>query len=69
MQSSPVNPADMVFVQQIENNSGSSFFAIAVLIVIVSFFVYSVILPKFKKSDDNVKNENSESSDTTEGGE
>lgn len=62
MQNPPVNPAEMVIAGQLENNSGSSFFAIAVLIIIFSFFVYTVILPKFKKIQKDTKNENDESS-------
>lgn len=63
MQSPPVNPAEMVIAQQLENNSGSSFFAAAVLIIIFAFFIYTVVIPKFKKEDkplkDNTKNEES----------
>lgn len=57
MQNPPVNPADMVIAQQLENNSGSMFFAVAVLIIIFSFFVYTVILPKFKKEEPELKDD------------
>lgn len=51
MQNPPVNPAEMLIAGQLENNGGSMFFAAAVLIVIFAFFVYTVIIPKFKKED------------------
>ena len=51
MQNPPVNPSDMVIAGQLENNGGSLFYAGAVLVIIGAFFVYTVILPKFKKDD------------------
>lgn len=51
MQNPPVNPSDMILVQQLENNSGSTFFAVAVIIVFIGFIMYTVVLPKFKRSD------------------
>lgn len=53
MQNPPVNPSDMILVQQLENNSGSTFFAVAVIIVFIGFIMYTVVLPKFKKTDNS----------------
>lgn len=51
MQNPPVNPQDMILVSQQETYSGSSFFAVAVLLIVATFVIYTVILPKFKKND------------------
>lgn len=66
MQSPPVNPSEMLIAQQLENNSGSSFFAAAVLIIIFAFFIYTVVLPKFKNTQEDTKKDNKNSEDSQE---
>ncbi|MEA1915551.1 MAG: hypothetical protein U9N30_09595 [Campylobacterota bacterium] len=51
MQNPPINPNDMIMVTQHQTSSGSTFFAVAVLIVVSTFVIYTVILPKFKNSN------------------
>lgn len=51
MQNPPVNPQDMILVSQQETYSGSSFFGIAVIIIVITFVIYTVILPKFKNNN------------------